>query len=245
MAWNDDDYTRSRDDLLRRTVRRGEHLVRRRRLARWGAAPAALLLIAVPAALSMAGDNGDRTTVAAVGPASTATTAGTTTAPATTTIPEPTTTISVARATTTAAPRTSTTTTTAEPSTTSTTLAFCDNDKLALSAAKTDKPSYRPGEPVVVTATVTNTSSRTCAYGPSSLGLHVRDAAGKDLPTATVMIDYLAMPTLGAGEVRQEREQWDQWGIGDTARALPGTYSVALVMNSIETAPATFQLLPA
>lgn len=233
MAWNNDELTRSRDQLLDRTVRRGEHLRRRRRLAWMGAAPAVLLLIAVPAAFARIGDEGDRTTVAATGPASTIATVpptSVTTVPAPTTAPARATTVPP---TTTAPPRTTTTTT--EPPTTTMTRdprlppgPLCDESVIERTMTF-DKATYKPGDVVKVTSTYKNISAQPCYTAGYFQSFNVYDSAGKQVTQPVgAFVDTDSWVGFPAGKVETHQHEWDQLNRYDVdppyPQVPPGTY---------------------
>ena len=224
---------------------RGERLRSRRRLLAALAAPVLLLAVAVLAALVM-GDEGDRTTVeATAGSARQAVTSivsGDATsslprAPTSTTAPSP---VVPATPPSTVVPRTTTTATggallsAAEPPTTTTTTTApppsgCGADAFAIQTV-TDKATYRPGEAVNVTSTLTNTGPIPCHIGSYNFFFHVEDAGGATVSLRSVAhYDFMQEP-LRPSEQWTNRSGWDQRICGDSGAscspAPPGTYTV-------------------
>ncbi len=210
-------------------------------------APLALLLVAIPAAIGMAGDaDRNRTTVAAGGPDSTA--APATTAPAatvpvpTTAVPEPTTTTTTTTTsvrptttTTTGAPR-STTTTTTTPATTTTTKIVgvppgptCEASMFQATMTA-DKAAYKPGETVTMTVTYKNVSGQTCYWVSPFLSVSIYNSTGKQVNQPTgVWVDMDAWQTAAAGASDTHTLVWDQvyrYLDGPEAQVPPGTYHV-------------------
>jgi len=271
LDWNDGESTRSRGELLDRTVRRGEHLRRRRRLAWVAAAPLALLLIAVPLALARSDGGGERTTVAAAGGGAPVSTLApeTTVAPpfSLPTVPSLPPTSSSATpparpSPTTRPPQTATTaraaTATTAPPPLPTTSSTIDDGRppgpecepsMFQTSLTFEKASYRPGETVRGTATFRNTSGRTCYSASYFGGTDVLDATGAQLtPGVRYVADAFEWTPMAAGESQTRSVTWDQQDCRaqpstPCPQAPPGTYTVAELREPFGTARATVQLI--
>lgn len=262
MAWNDEELTGRRQELLSRVRQRGEQLRQRRRLAYGLSVPALLLLVAVPAALALSRPDGNRTMVAADGAGRATTTVAppvisltplpatespTTSGPSTSLTPPPTT--AASRMTTTSdqrvGPTSSLPATTVPPtSTTTTTLSMCDRAQLAMTATSTDKGSYAPGETVNARVTLTNTSSRPCWFDSGTRSIRVQNATGADVYGIGVSVLYAEHPpVIQPGEKSEAGMTWDQKVMEGNTQAPPGLYTVRLTVGGIESQPATLQLV--
>ena len=250
--------------MLDRVRQRGEQLRARRRLGTALGLLAFLLVVAVPAAI-LTGDEGGRTTVAATASTS-MTSAVTSIAPGepTTTSPIPTTIGAAAISpSTTGAPRTTTTPFAPAPAEAATTTGHSgassksDLDtsstcgpEVVEAVASTDRPTYKPGETVVVTSTVRNVSSQPCHYVGSDFRYTFRTSSGTPLAGGTRHSDrFSADPlTLAPDQALTGTGQWDQRdcleGPDGCRRAGSGTYVVEFTW-SFETpvrATTSFQL---
>jgi hypothetical protein len=182
---------------------------------RWLAAgiliPVVLLAIAIPAALSM---NDDDESPKAAAPPTTArrlTTSSTVGRPTTTegsgaaTTAAPGTTGAVGGATTAPPPAT-------EPATSTTTTTPpagpCGPDAFSVRTA-TDKQTYRRGEEVKITSSVTNTSSAPCAIPSYTFRWHVENEAGANVSQeAATVADFIREP-LGPGQRYTTTPTWE------------------------------------
>lgn len=202
--------------------------------------PAVLLVIGVVAAVARSGSDGKPTKVAAAGSTSVPATGVATTATPLTIPPATSTTTTAAPARTTTTSLRTTTTTTATSTTSSTVLADCDRAKLVLSPAKTNKATYRPGETITVTATVTNTSAQACGYGIGGMSTTLRDAAGREDYGGAIIIDYFARPISQPGEVHPASQDL---ALPESGAPNPGAYSVIFKVDGMVAAPAPIQIL--
>lgn len=267
MPWNDEEFTRSRAELLDGVRRRGERLRQRRRLAWALAVPVVLLAVALPAAVSLSGAEDRGTRVAASG-SGTRTTG--TTAPAV--FPPPTlsgvtvstvavTTTSVTMVPSTLRPITTTTQPAAEPTTAPTTPASAPGSTSttdptgpycapAMFEARltTTKQTYKVGEGVSGTATFTNTSGQTCYFASTDSGFDVLDATGASV-TLNVRVhgDTFRMNPVPPGEAKTSTQNWDQMMCrppSPCTPASPGRYTFVVVLGPYGTARATFDIVP-
>lgn len=149
---------RSEDELLGLVHQKADAIRRRRAMTVLGASTLVVLLIAGTAALAGNGGGGPSRTIRAAGEPTETTSTGVTTTTALdgVVVPAPD-----------AAPPTSTT---ARRATTTTTRAQCSIEEVVHGVkVVTDKASYRPGENVVVTTSLTNVSGRDCSEPDGSL----------------------------------------------------------------------------
>jgi hypothetical protein len=258
LAWDDDEFTRPRAELLDRTRRRGKQLRQRRRLAWALAAPVVLLAVAVLAAVALSGSGGDdeKTTVAASGGLVT------TTAPiAVTTTEVPATTLLAPRPLPTPVPPPPTTvpepTSRTVPETTTTTTddgrppgPTCERSMFEAQATF-DKPAYRPGEPVKMTSTFTNVSGATCYWYAIMASWNVYDASGRQLTlNGGLVADTFQANPFARGDVHTSTRTWDQLtctlaeaGPANCVQTPPGTYTFVDNVDPYGTARETFVLV--
>lgn len=177
--------------------------------------PVVLLAIAIPAALSMSDDDeGPKaaapppTTVRRLAPTSTSTAGGPTTTAAgggAATTTGPATTRPAGTATTAPPPATdpATTTTTATPP-----AGPCGPDAFSVRTV-TDKGTYRRGEEVKITSSVTNTSSAPCAIPSYTFRWHVENEAGANVSQESATVaDFIREP-LGPGQRYTTNPTWE------------------------------------
>jgi hypothetical protein len=252
LPWKDEEFTRPRSELLAAARRRGEQLRQRRRLAYGLAVPAVLLVVAIPAALALNGEGGRPTTVAASG-GGTVTTMSTTTstaAPTTTEVPAPTSlvpppTVAVRVTSTTSRPVTTEPATTVLPTTTTTTpdIGPCDRSKFTLSRPTTDKASYWPGEEIVVRSTLAFNVTKPCGSAVSTRSLKVLDASGKEVFGLAVVVDYISQPIHAPGETEVIQHRWSQVSFVTNSQAAPGTYTLVMTADELQSPAGSVQLV--
>lgn len=236
MAWNSDEEqpTRTREELLHQVTQRGEALRRRRRAGR-GVASGVLVLAAVAVVGSVAtrSDGKERMQVATDGPSTTSPLAAIGPGdpdprdePAPTTLPDPLSPSATDTAPTSPAsslpggspPRstvTSAPTRTTRPAAVSTAAPpgprqpRCGPVQLAVTVTPS-KPAFGPDEPVHVTSTLRNQTSAPCYYTSSTTSFEFRNVAGRGFEGGAVHADGFADTALEAGQTLTQTWDWNQ-----------------------------------
>jgi hypothetical protein len=224
---NDLPSGRTLDQALEDAYKHGDAMRLRRRAAYL--APALLVVLAVPVALSVASAQPDQARVQVADDPATTSTTETDAAPTTTTAAAP----GATTTTSTKVPAATTTTTAKPPTTTAAPTKACTQGDLSLDVT-TDKASYERGVTVNVAARATNRSSAAC-HDPAVSAYAVVDAADQivfhaEYPTGEASGSAAA---LSQGEARQVDLQWNQ-RVCDTScnQAPPGTYRIRVRWGS-------------
>jgi hypothetical protein len=175
---------------------------------------AALLIGGTGLGVAATRDSDDDTVTAAPGVSEEPTTTTSTTelpvstTTTTTAAPTSSTTATTVRRTTTTARAT---TTTRAPATTTTTAgrpATCTPAQMELTAVS-DKPTYGPSEPALVTAKLRNKSSTPCSHTGYTVDIAFRDASGMQWRGASVVADTIGDVSVKAGESFTHSGSWD------------------------------------
>ena len=191
-------------------------------------------------ALAACGDDREHADISSVGvtTSSPPTTEATTTVPTTTVVTTTRPSTTVRRPTgSTAAVTTTTRGAGAGPLPTSTTPSAdrppCSPSLLAVEVA-TDRATYRPGETVMVQATLRNRSGAPCYYTSYAGGHRIDGPGGQPVrPLAVFIADAFRDTPLAAGATLTQSPTWDQQACpaspgAQCAQAAPGTYTVTV-----------------